>query len=381
MKLLLPSGGVSEICRRLMRLHWPLVILLTVIACTGVMTLYSVASGSWYPWAMRHALRFLAALCMMIAAGLVPVRYWMSAAYPVYCCALLALFLVPVTGEIHMGARRWIEVAGFQFQPSELMKTGLVLGLARYYHDLRMDQVSRLPYLLIPAVMIAVPVALVFMQPDLGTSLLLVAAAVMTVFAAGIGWRIVLAGFACVFATGIAAYRFRILKPYQLERILTFLHPERDPLGQGYHLQQSKIALGSGGLSGKGYMEGSQSQLQFLPEMQTDFIFTIFGEEFGFIGAVLLLLVYAGVIWAGISVALRCKMHFARLAVTGIVSTFALYVLINTGMVMGLAPVVGVPLPLVSYGGTSMLTVMAGFGIVMSAHLCRDRDTGRTPEW
>ncbi|MEM8770588.1 MAG: rod shape-determining protein RodA [Pseudomonadota bacterium] len=359
------------------KMHWPLIALLTMIAGAGVLTLFSVAEGSWRPWALKHAIRYGVAVVILIGMGLVAVRYWMALAYPIYFAALLALAATPFIGEVNMGARRWIEYGGFQFQPSEAMKIGLVMALARYYHGLRAEQVSHLLYLIPPALMIGAPVGLVFIQPDLGTSLLLAATGVIMVFVAGLSWRIGLIGAVGAVIAGYSAYRFEILKPYQLERILTFLNPDRDPLGQGYHLLQSKIALGSGGLDGKGFMQGTQSQLKFLPEMQTDFIFTIFGEEFGFVGAIGLLLLYLAVILTGLSVAMNAKSHFARLAVIGVVATFSLYVLINTGMVMGLAPVVGVPLPLVSYGGTVMLTIMAGFGLVMSAHVHREHDVLR----
>lgn len=366
---------------KLSRLHWPLIILLTMIAGAGVITLYSVAEGNWEPWALKHALRYGAALGVLIGVAMVPIRYWMALAYPIYFAALLALALVPVIGEVNMGARRWIEFGGLQFQPSEAMKLGLVLGLARYYHGLRAEQVSHILYLIPPALMVGAPVGLIFIQPDLGTALLLAATGAIMIFVAGLSWRIGLSGVLGGVAAAYGAYRFDILKEYQVNRILTFLDPERDPLGQGYHLLQSKIALGSGGLDGKGYMEGTQSQLKFLPEMQTDFIFTIFGEEFGFVGAIGLLLVYLAIIFTGLSIAMSAKLHFARLMCVGVVATFTLYVLINTGMVMGLAPVVGVPLPLVSYGGTVMLTIMAGFGLVMSAHVHRDQDMYRSGDF
>lgn len=363
------------------RLHWPLIILLTMIAGAGVITLYSVAEGNWQPWAMKHGLRYVAALGILVAVALTPIRYWMAMAYPIYFAALLALVAVPFIGEINMGARRWIEFGSLQFQPSEAMKIGLVLGLARYYHGLRAEQVSHILYLIPPALMIGAPVGLIFIQPDLGTALLLAATGAIIIFVAGLSWRIGLAGVLGGIAAAYGAYRFDILKEYQVNRILTFLDPDRDPLGQGYHLLQSKIALGSGGLDGKGFMEGTQSQLKFLPEMQTDFIFTIFGEEFGFVGAIGLLLAYLAIIFTGLSIAMSTKLHFARLAAIGVVATFTLYVLINTGMVMGLAPVVGVPLPLVSYGGTVMLTIMAGFGFVMSAHIHRDQDMYRSGDF
>ncbi|MGE0408870.1 MAG: rod shape-determining protein RodA [Amphiplicatus sp.] len=371
--ILLP-GRRKGLRERLAKLHWPLIFMLSLIALAGVLTLYSVAEGSWEPWALKHAVRFVICLAMMIGLGFIPMRYWMALSYPVYFVALGALALVPVIGAVNMGAQRWIEFGGMQFQPSELMKIGLILALARYYQGLRAEQVSHILYLIPPALMIGAPVGLVFIQPDLGTAMMLAMTGVAIVFLAGLSWRIGFLGVVGAVGAGYAAYRFEFLKPYQVERILTFLNPDRDPLGQGYHLLQSKIGLGSGGLDGKGYMMGTQSQLKFLPEMQTDFIFTIFGEEFGFVGAMMLLLLYFMVILTGVSIALRAKTHFARLAAMGVVVAFSLYVVINTGMVMGLAPVVGVPLPLVSYGGTVMMTIMAGFGLVMSAHLSREQD-------
>lgn len=356
------------------RLHWPLITMLALIAGAGVATLYSAAQGSWTPWALSHAVRFGLALCLLIGVALVGMRYWQALAYPIYFVALAALCLVPVIGETRLGATRWIDLGPMQFQPSELMKIGLVLALARYYHGLRAEQVSHILYLIPPAFLIGAPVGLVFMQPDLGTAMMLAMTGVALVFLAGLSWRIGFLGVLGAVGAAYAAYRFDILHQYQIERILTFLDPDRDPLGKGYHLLQSKIGLGSGGFAGKGFMEGTQSQLKFLPEMQTDFIFTIFGEEFGFVGAVALLGLYYLVIMTGIGIALRAKTHFARLTSMGILVTFALYVVINSGMVMGLAPVVGIPLPLVSYGGTVMLTIMAGFGLLMSAHLSREAD-------
>ncbi|MEM6414167.1 MAG: rod shape-determining protein RodA [Pseudomonadota bacterium] len=377
MALQLPSGK-RDLRDHLSRLHWPLILMLTAIAGGGVVTLYSVAGGSWSPWALKHGMRFVVALGVMVTMGFVAIRYWMILSYPIYGAALIALGLVPLIGATNMGAQRWIEFGGFQFQPSEAMKIGLVMALARYYHGLRAEQVSHILYLIPPLFMIGAPVALVFMQPDLGTSLLLAATGGAIVLLAGLSWRITaLAGLMGIVG-GYGAYRFEILKPYQLERIFTFLNPDRDPRGQGYHLLQSKIGFGSGGLTGKGYINGTQSQLNFLPEMQTDFIFTIFGEEFGFIGAIVLLGLYSGVVFAGVRISMRARSHFARLVSMGVVVTFALYVLINTGMVMGLAPVVGVPLPLVSYGGTVMLTIMAGFGLVMSSHASRDSESNRS---
>jgi rod shape determining protein RodA len=366
-----PRRGLQD---QIARLHWPLIIMLSMIAGAGVATLYSVGGGSWSPWAGTHALRFAISLGAMIVVGFIGIRYWMFLSYPIYAVALVALALVPFFGEVIMGARRWIDLGPMQFQPSELMKVGIVLALARYYHGLRAEQVSHILFLIPPIVMIAAPVGLVFLQPDLGTAIMIGATGAAIMVLAGLSWRLIFLGVVGAVGGAVAAFRFGILHDYQLKRIFTFLDPDSDPLGAGYHLLQSKIGIGSGGVVGKGYMMGTQRELNFLPEMQTDFIFTIFAEEFGFVGAMGLLFLYLGVVLTGINIAMRARSHFARLAALGVTVTFALYVLINTGMVMGLAPVVGVPLPLVSYGGTVMLTIMAGFGVALSAHMSRDPD-------
>lgn len=366
-----PRRGLQD---HIARLHWPLIIMLSLIAGAGVVTLYSVGGGSWSPWAGTHALRYAVSAGVMIVMGLIGIRYWMALSYPIYFVALFALALVPLIGDINMGARRWIDIGPMQFQPSEMMKIGIVLALARYYHGLRAEQVSHILFLIPPILMIGAPVGLVFLQPDLGTAIMIGATGAAIMVLAGLSWRLIFLGVAAAVGGAIAAFRFGVLHDYQLKRIFTFLDPYSDPLGAGYHLLQSKIGLGSGGLVGKGFMMGTQRELNFLPEMQTDFIFTIFGEEFGLVGCIGLLLLYFAVVMTGMNIALRARSHFARLAALGICVTFGLYVLINTGMVMGLAPVVGVPLPLVSYGGTIMLTIMMGFGIVLSVHMSRDPD-------
>lgn len=363
---------------RLSTLHWLLIFLLTIITALGVTTLYSVADGAWQPWALNHIIRYGIALSVLIAIGLTPLRFWMSLAYPAWFFSIGLLLLVPVIGETINGSTRWISLPGFQLQPSELAKIALIMALARYYHGLEFKRVSNPIWLVPPLVMIAIPTGLVFLQPDLGTALMIGATGVLVILLAGLSWRItVLGGIAGVFAA-IGAIRMGLIKQYQIDRFTAFLNPDADPLGAGYHLTQSKIAIGSGGFTGKGFGHGTQSQLQFLPEMQTDFIFTIFAEEFGLVGTIGLLGLYLGVFIVCAGIARRAKSHFGRLLVMGVSLTFILYVLVNTGMVMGLAPVVGVPLPLVSYGGTVMMTVMAGFGLVCATWVCRDQDTLRT---
>jgi len=274
-----------------------------------------------------------------------------------------------------MGARRWIDLGVIQLQPSQLMNVALVLALARYFHTLSDEESRRIRFLLLPAVMVLAPTALVLKQPDLGTAIMLMMTGAALFFITGVRLRI----FA-VLAAGVAAavpVGWRFLRDYQKNRIYTFLDPETDPLGAGYHVLQSKIALGSGGLFGKGFLNGTQSHLSFLPEKQTDFIFTTLAEEFGFVGGLGLLALYALIIGHGFVIALRCRNHFGRLLGLGIVTNFSLYVFINTAMVMGLIPVVGVPLPLISYGGTAMITVMIGFGLIMGVHINEHLRVGR----
>jgi len=278
---------------------------------------------------------------------------------------------VEVIGVVGMGAQRWVDLGLFQLQPSEVMKIALVLALARFYHGIALEEVGRIRWLVVPMVLIMVPVALVMRQPDLGTAILLLATATAILLLAGVRmWK-----FAVLFGTILAAipiaWRF-MLHGYQKDRVLTYLNPERDPLGAGYHIMQSKIALGSGGLFGKGFMQGTQSHLAFLPERQTDFIFTMLAEEFGLIGCLGLLSLYILVIVYGYAIALRSRNQFGRLLATGMITTFFLYVFINMAMVMGLIPVVGVPLPLVSYGGTSMMSLLIGFGLILSVYVHRD---------
>lgn len=355
---------------KLGQIDWRLAGLIALIGGAGAMMLYSVAGESWVPWAGNHLIRFSAVFLVMLGLALVDVRWWYAAAYPLYAVGLLLLVAVELVGETRMGATRWLDLGFTSLQPSEIMKLGIVLALARWYHGASAQEAKWHWKLIIPAMMIAVPVVLVAHQPDLGTSLLILFTGVAIMFAAGLSWRVVLTGIAGVLVIAPLMYFF-VLYDYQRARVDVLLNPEADPSGAGYHIAQAKIAIGSGGLLGKGYGLGSQSQLNFLPEKHTDFIFPTLAEEFGFLGAFFILAIYGAIIAISLRIASLSHNHFGRLAAAGVTATFALYVLINGAMVMGLAPVVGVPMPLLSYGGTVMLTVMIGFGLIQSVRVHR----------
>jgi rod shape determining protein RodA len=357
---------------------WVLMVLICETAAFGFAVLYSAADGSMHPWAATQMMRFAVALIPMIGAALLGIRFWYQAAYWAYAIALALVIAVDLRGFIGMGARRWIDLGIIQLQPSELMNVALVLALAHYFHTLSNEDVGRLRFLIPPALMVLIPVALVLKQPDLGTAIMLLLTGAVVFFIAGVRLRVFLLIAAAVAAAVPAGWHF--LRDYQKNRIYTFLDPESDPLGAGYHILQSKIALGSGGVFGKGFLNGSQNHLSFLPEKQTDFIFTTLAEEFGLVGGLGLLALYTLIIVYGFTIALRCGNQFGRLLGLGIVTNFSLYVFINTGMVMGLVPVVGVPLPLISYGGTAMLAVMLGFGLLMNVGVNREMRLDRNGE-
>jgi rod shape determining protein RodA len=280
-----------------------------------------------------------------------------------------------LSGTVGMGAQRWIDLGAINLQPSELMKVALVLALARYFHGGNIEEIGRPMFLLAPLLMVAAPTALVLRQPDLGTAVMMVLGSGAIFFVAGVKiWKF---SVLLIVALISAPLSWQFLREYQKKRVLTFLNPESDPLGSGYHIIQSKIALGSGGVFGKGFMQGSQSHLSFLPEKQTDFIFTMLAEEFGLIGGLVLIGLYIMIMAYGFNIALNCRNHFGRLVSMGVTTTFFLYVFINISMVMGLIPVVGVPLPLVSYGGTAMMTLLLGFGLQLSIQINRDEAIGR----
>ena len=369
----IPSGF-----RKVFYLNWALVILLLAVCCVGFMMLYSVAGGSFSPWAEAQIKRFAMGLVLMFGMAMVPIWFWRNVSAVFYAGSLLLLLAVEFFGTVQMGAQRWIDLGFMRLQPSELMKISLVMFLAAYYDWLPVKRTSHPLWLALPIVIVMVPVFLVLQQPDLGTSILLLMGGATVIFMAGVHWGY----FAAVIAAGAglitAVFQSRgtgwqLLKDYQYRRIDTFLDPASDPLGAGYHITQSKIALGSGGWTGRGFMQGTQSRLNFLPEKHTDFIFTTLAEEFGFIGAMSLLALYGLIIIFCVSSALASRDRFSSLMIMGMAGTFFLFFAVNMSMVMGMAPVVGVPLPLVSYGGSSMLVLMIAFGVVQSAHVHRPR--------
>jgi rod shape determining protein RodA len=363
---------------RVRGINWGLVFLLCMLACVGFAMLYSAANGSWQPWASKQMARFAVAFIPMIAAALIDIRYWFRISYWLYGLALVLVVAVDMRGVIGMGAQRWIDLGVIQLQPSELMKIALIVALARYFHSVPAETSPRFIDLFVPAGLVIVPVGLVLKQPDLGTAMMLLASGAIIFFLAGV--RLWVFGAAAVAAGAALPLIWSMLRDYQKARLTTFLSPDADPLGAGYHIMQSKIALGSGGLFGKGFMMGTQTHLAFLPERQTDFIFTMIAEEFGLVGGLALLGLYALVVVYGFTIALRSRNQFGRVLGLGLATNFFLYVFINTAMVIGLIPVVGVPLPLISYGGSAMVTVMLGFGLLMNVSIHRDVRISRLGE-
>ncbi|MDP9128569.1 MAG: rod shape-determining protein RodA [Pseudomonadota bacterium] len=355
---------------KLRHLNWGLVLLIAIIGMTGVALLYSAGGRNWQPWAGAQLSRFAVGFCIMLTIALVDIRIWLRLAYPLYGLMLFLLVVVEVMGHIGMGAQRWISFGFFVLQPSELMKIALVLAIAKYFHSLSLEDIGHPVKLVAPAAMVLAPVGLVLLQPNLGTAMLLMLASGAMFFAGGVRWWkfLIIIALGCV----IAPIAWHHLHDYQKARLMTFLNPGADPLGSGYNILQSKIALGSGGLFGKGFGQGTQNQLQFLPEKHTDFIFVVLAEEFGIIGALFLLGLYFLLLAYGYMIALTSRNQFGRLAAFGLTTSFFLYVFVNVAMVTGTIPVVGIPLPLVSYGGTAMLTLLIGCGLLLGISVHRD---------
>ncbi|MGB1033633.1 MAG: rod shape-determining protein RodA [Primorskyibacter sp.] len=364
--------------RKILHLNWGLVLLLTTVASVGFLMLYSVAGGSMSPWAEPQMKRFALGLTVMVVVALTPIWFWRNISALGYVVSLVLLLLVDLVGITSGGSQRWIDLGFMRLQPSELAKVTLIMLLAAYYDWLPLKKTSHPLWVAIPVAMILLPTILVLEQPDLGTAMLLMMAGAVMMFLAGVHWGYFAAVIGGAAVTIWAVFESRgtewqILKNYQYRRIDVFLDPTLDPLGSGYHITQATIALGSGGWTGKGFMQGTQTRLNFLPEKHTDFIFNTLAEEFGFIGSFSLLGLYLLILAFCVTSALKNRDRFASLVTLGIGVTFFLFFAVNMSMVMGLAPVVGVPLPLVSYGGSAMLVLMAAFGLVQSAHVHRPR--------
>jgi rod shape determining protein RodA len=355
----------------LKKMNKTLLVLMLAFVGLGLALLYDAAGGDISPWAKNQLIRFLIGIGIFLIIVYSPVQFWIKYAYSLYCIAVLLLLSVLVMGHIGMGAQRWLKIGPINIQPSEIMRVSLILSLACYFHRRTHEEIQKLSTLFVPLLMILIPAALVAKQPDLGTAIMIVASGVLILFIAGVPKRVFIISGGAILALIPVAWNF--LHTYQKKRVLTFLNPERDPFGAGYHIMQSKIALGSGGIFGKGFMAGTQSHLNFLPEKQTDFIFTLFAEEFGFVGSLVLLSGYFLLIITGVYVGLRCQSSFCRLMAVGLSGTIFLYVFINIAMVIGLLPVVGVPLPFISYGGTAMWTLLISLGFIINADINKDQ--------
>ena len=359
----------SSAFAKLQSINYPLLGLIITLFFVGLAALYSISNGDFNSWPLKHSQRFILGLIIFFLVIFFDLRLIFGYAYVIFFLSIISLAIIPFFGIESNGATRWINIAGISLQPSEFVKYTLILALAKYFHSINNDS-SFIKTLIIPLIITIVPVLLVITQPDLGTALIILLGGISLFWISGLNYKYFILGvFSILFSLPVL---WQYLKDYQKDRVLTFFNPERDPLGNGYHIMQSKIALGSGGIFGKGYMEGTQSHLNFLPEMQTDFIFTMLGEEFGFIGTLVLLLIYAALIMISIRLALKSRSLFSKYLSLGVCNVFFIYVFVNIGMVTGLLPVVGVPLPFISYGGSSMLAVMFGFGLLMNCYINRN---------
>ncbi len=363
-------SGEGSLLQKLRYINWGLMFLITFFAGIGFAALYSAAGGNFEPWASKQMTRFFVFMVGVVIIAMIDIKIWYRAAYPLYVICLVLLLIVEVMGHVGMGAQRWINLGFIQLQPSELMKICVVLALSRYFHSATLEDMKNFRFLFIGLLFLIGPFLLVATQPDLGTASVITMVGIAMFFLAGAPvWIFIVGGIG-----GIAAMPmgYMLLHDYQKNRVLTFLDPERDPLGTGYHITQSKIALGSGGWQGKGFLQGTQSHLNFLPEKHTDFIFTLWVEEWGFFGGVFLLGLIGVILAYGAWISLRCRHAFGRLMAFGLMVNFSIYCFVNIAMVMGLIPVVGVPLPMISYGGTAMMSVLIGFGLMICCNVHKD---------
>ena len=355
------------IFQKIKHLNYLLIFLLILLSFIGAAGLYSAADGSYQPWASRHLIRFYVFLLMAIVISIIDIKLIYKYCYLFFIISLLLLISVEIIGVLGKGATRWIRIFGLSVQPSELVKITIILALAKFYHDIKFENVKKISYLVFPFLILIIPFIFVLIQPDLGTALSIIMLGIFILFLAGIRvWKFILGFIATVISIPII---LQFIKPYQKERIISFLNPENDPLGQGYQLIQSKIALGSGGATGKGFLQGTQSYLEYLPEKQTDFIFTLIGEEFGFLGTIFIISLFILLIAVCYFISIKCFHSFGKILVLGVASNIFIYVFMNIAMVSGLLPVVGIPLPLISYGGSVMLSIMISMGLILNVDL------------
>ena len=357
---------------KIARVNWVLMFLIIILSLIGLINLYSVGGGSLYPWVIPQLQKFAFGIVLMLGIALVPVSFWQASSYYIYFLGLILLVLVEIIGVRLMGAQRWLDLGIVQIQPSEIMKVVMVMAIANYYSRIDPTKVSNPLYLIFPLVLILLPVSLVFLQPDLGTAILLLFGGGIILFVSGVSLYYFM-GVLLVFIGTIGAVLFsrgtswQLLQDYQFRRIDTFLDPNSDPLGNGYQIIQSKIAIGSGGITGKGFLNGTQTQLNFFPEKHTDFIFPVLAEEFGLFWSLIILILFLGFVIVCLYEAIKVRDRFSSFLIIGLAGTFFLYFTVNLAMVTGLFPVVGIPLPLISYGGSALLSLMISFGFIQSA--------------
>ena len=355
---------------KLLSLDYVLIVSILILGITSMFAMYSTDGGEFKYHTESHILRFFVFFFMFLILSFVQIRFWHDTSYLIYFVFLILLIGVKYFGLTSSGSQRWLNFYFMNLQPSELMKIGLILFLAKYYHRIPIESVNRLKFLFLPIFVLIFPVLLVVMQPDLGTSILIAAGGLVVAWLAGV--RVKFFAYSILVFIALLPIAISFLKPYQKSRILTFLNPEKDPLGAGYQIIQSKIAIGSGGLFGKGFLNGSQSYLDYLPEKHTDFIFTLFSEEFGFAGSIFILLLYALIVSRIVRIGNMTRSNFGKLYCYSFATAFFIYVVVNMGMVLGLLPIVGSPLPIMSYGGSSMMAIMLGLGIAMSCKIYKD---------
>lgn len=355
---------------RLAEINWFIVVIMTLIAAIGLAMMFSAGGGESTLYLSQQFTRFSFAFVVMIILAIIPISLLMNYAYLFYFGCVFVLVAVDIAGHIGMGAQRWLKFGGLNLQPSEFMKLAVILVLARYFHQVHYEDIKRPSFLIIPIIIIVLPAILILRQPNLGTTTILMCVGAIMLFMAGVQWRYFIGVAIAVLSATPVIWHF--MHSYQKRRVLTFLDPQQDPLGAGYNILQSMIAIGSGGLLGKGYLQGSQGQLNFLPEKHTDFVFTMLAEEFGFFGSITLLLLYILLLGSGVMVSLRSRSTFGAMIAIGVVALIFIHILINCAMVMGMLPVVGVPLPLMSYGGSIMFSTVFAVGLLLNAYVHRN---------